>query len=150
MAVKSKSLKKDASKSKKTRTAAMKDKSDEPKRFSEIVQDSLDNIEKKFALRNIVEASRNTGIHKSSIAKTCRKERKTAGGFKFRYKKDEIIPHSSSISPFIYVTNKDATSNNTASPYFTTYTKRIDELSYIDINDQFGMPTTNLISSGTI
>lgn len=35
--------------------------------------------------RSIAEASRVTGIHKSSIAKCCRKERKTAGGFIFKY-----------------------------------------------------------------
>lgn len=35
--------------------------------------------------KSIIEASRATGINKSSIAKTCRKERKTAGGCFWKY-----------------------------------------------------------------
>ena len=48
-----------------------------------IMIDTLDNIE--FEYSSIAEASEITGINKSSIAKVCRGERKTAGGFKWSY-----------------------------------------------------------------
>lgn len=48
MIAKSRSLKKDSSRSKNTRAGAKKYSSDDPKKFAEIIQESLDNIEKKF------------------------------------------------------------------------------------------------------
>ena len=35
--------------------------------------------------KSVIEASKITGINKSSIAKVCRLERKQAGGFKWEY-----------------------------------------------------------------
>lgn len=50
------------------------------KRFKSVSQRSLDGqLLKEY--KSIAEASRKTGINKSSIAKAVRGERKTAGGF---------------------------------------------------------------------
>ena len=114
------------------------------KRFKEVEMfDKNNEIIETF--RSIAEASRITGIHKSSIAKCCIKERNTAGGFRFKYmtiEKDNNINLNknivfnkpkevrynynyidstiylskssvstiSSVSTFIYVTDKDSIS----------------------------------------
>jgi GIY-YIG catalytic domain/NUMOD1 domain len=59
-------------------------KANKDKRLKSVQQLDLNNvlINKYFS---IVEASWATGIHKSSIAKTCRGENKTAGGFLWQY-----------------------------------------------------------------
>jgi len=45
--------------------------------------DMKDNLKSEY--NSVAEASRETGVSKSSIAKACRGERKTAGGYVWRY-----------------------------------------------------------------
>ena len=57
------------------------------KKKKPVIQLSLDDkVITKY--ESIADASRVTGINKSSIAKVCRKERKQAGGFKWEHEKN--------------------------------------------------------------
>jgi group I intron endonuclease len=55
------------------------------KRLKEVCQYDLDNYYIK-SYSSVSIASQETGINKGSIAKVCRRERSTAGGFKWKYK----------------------------------------------------------------
>ena len=54
-------------------------------RLKGVVQYSIDSGQKKSVYNSVAIASRKTGINKSCIAKCCRNERSSAGGYKWKY-----------------------------------------------------------------
>ena len=112
------------------------------KRFKEVEQFVTDGIFiNKF--KSIAEASRSTGICKSSIAKVCRNKRKTAGGFVFKFFQEKSNYNSSSNSFFpipqikesrnytINSTNLSIISSSSIYPiYYTRCNSTIDDVVY--------------------